>query len=266
MRSSEKVTGGYALSLAALAAVCALAFMMVAPCAGAQTNAAEKQPCEARPAPPPPAPETVQTIFLSNVTGQNDLNDISTDLRNVLPRARVFPDQGQNAITLRATEEDLATAQKLVAALDLPRKVYRLTYAITDFEGGKRIGSQHFVILDVAGEKVTFKQGSRVPIVIGTVEKQTTAQSSEIQYLDVGLSIEATVSGSPENLVLRSKIEQSSLGGEKSAVVAPDPVVRQSVLQGSTELTEKKPLILGSLDIPGTTRHQEIEVVAELLH
>ena len=100
---------------------------------------------------------------------------------------------------------------------------------------------------------------------IGTVEKETTAQSSEIQYLDVGLSIEATVSGSPENLILRSKVEQSSLRGEKSAVVAPDPVVRQTVLQGSTELVQGKPTVLGSLDVPGTTSREEIEVVAELV-
>lgn len=266
MRLNGNGTGKYALSLAAFAALITLAFVILAPQADAQTNPASSQPCEARPAPPPPAPETVQTVFLSNITGQSDLNDISTDLRNILPRAKIFPMQSQNAITLRATEEDLATAQKLVAALDLPRKVYRLTYTITDFEGGKRTGSQHFVILAVAVERTIFKQGSRVPIVIGAPDMQTAAQSSEIQYLDVGVSIEATVSGSPENLMLRSKIEQSSLGGEKSAVVAPDPVVRQTVLQGSTELTEKKPLILGSLDIPGTTRHQEIEVVAEMVH
>jgi type II secretory pathway component GspD/PulD (secretin) len=250
---------------AALAAACALTFMMLAPHAGAQANPPGSQPCEARPAPPPPVPETVQTIFLKNATGQNDLNDISTDLRNVLPRARIFPDQGQNAITVRATEEDLATAQKLIAELDLPRKVYRLTYTITDFENGKRTTSQHFVFLAVAGERTIFKQGSKVPIVIGTVQKETTAQSSEIQYQDVGLSIDATVSGSPENLVLHSKVEQSSLSGEKSDTVAPDPVFRQTVLQGSSALNQNKPLVLGSLDIPGTTGRQEIEVLAELV-
>lgn len=266
MRRNGNGNGRCALSLAALAAFFALAFMILAPHAGAQTPTGGSQPCEARPAPPPPAPETVQTIFLSNATGQNDLNDVATDLRNVMPKAHIFPDQGQSAITLRATEEDLATAQKLIADLDKPRKLYRLTYTISDFENGKRTGSQHYVFLAVAGERTIFKQGSRVPIVIGTVEKQTTNQSSEIQYQDIGLSIEATVSGSGETLMLRSKIEQSSLGVDKSAVVAPDPVVRQSVLQGSTELAQGKPLVVGSLDLPGTTRHQEIEVVAELVH
>jgi type II secretory pathway component GspD/PulD (secretin) len=265
MRIIGEINGRNLAGFAALAAACALTFMMLAPHAGAQANPPGSQPCEARPAPPPPVPETVQTIFLKNATGQNDLNDISTDLRNVLPRARIFPDQGQNAITVRATEEDLATAQKLIAELDLPRKVYRLTYTITDFENGKRTTSQHFVFLAVAGERTIFKQGSKVPIVIGTVQKETTAQSSEIQYQDVGLSIDATVSGSPENLVLHSKVEQSSLSGEKSDTVAPDPVFRQTVLQGSSALNQNKPLVLGSLDIPGTTGRQEIEVLAELV-
>jgi len=262
MQLNGNSIGRYALNLAALAASFTLAFVIPAPQAGAQTNPAGSQPSEARPAPPP---ETIQTFFLKNITQQSDLNDVATDLRNALPKARIFLDQSQSAITLRATDEDLAAAQKMIAELDLPRKVYRLTYTFTDVEDGKRIGSQHYVLLAVAGDPTIFKQGSRVPIVIGTVQKEATAQSSEIQYLDVGLSIDATVAGSPENLMLRSKIEQSSIGDEKSAVVAPDPVVRQSVLQGSTELTEKKSLILVSLDIPGTTRHQEIEVVADLV-
>lgn len=258
--------GRYAPGLAALAAFFALALVMFAPQAGAQAMPGASQPCEARPAPPPPPPETVQTIFLSNATQQNDLNDIATDLRNVMPRAHIFPVQSQNAITLRATEEDLATAQKLISELDLPRKHYRLTYTITDFEDGKRAASQHFVLLIVAGEKVLFKQGSRVPIVVGVFDKQTAAQSTQMQYQDIGLSIEATVGGSPENLMLRSKIEQSGLAGEKAANAAPDPVVRQSVLEGFSELAQGKPTVLGSLDIPGTTRHQEIEVTAELVH
>jgi len=37
------------------------------------------------------------------------------------------------------------------------------------------------------------------------------------------------------------------------------------VLEGTSALTLGKPLILGSLDIPGTTRKQEIAVVSELV-
>ena len=262
MQLDRRVNGRYRLKLAALAALCTLAFAALA---GAQANPASSQPCEAK-APPPAVPETVQTIFLSNAAQQNDLNDMATDLRNVLPKARIFPVLSQNAITLRATAEDLAIAQKMIAELDLPQKLYRLTFTITDFEGEKRTGSEHYVLLVPAGMKTLFKEGSRVPIVTGMPEKQTAEQSSQVEYMDIGLSIEATVGGSPQNLMLRSKIEQSSLAGEKSATTPADPVVHQTVLEGTSEVVQNQPMVLGVLDIPGSTRHQEIEVTAELVH
>jgi type II secretory pathway component GspD/PulD (secretin) len=246
-----------------MAALCALGLIFSAPQVGAQTNTAAPQTGEARSTRPP---ETTQTIFLKNVTQQNDLNDIATALRNALPWAKTFPTPWQNAITIVATEADFATAQRLIADLDKPRKLYRLTYTITDFDAGRRTGSAHDVLLVVAGMKTNFKQGSRVPIVIGTAYNQTSAQSSQIQYEDVGLSIEATVTGTPEDLMLFTRVEQSSLAGEKSATTAADPVIQQTSVSGTVELAESKPAVLGSLDIPGTARHQEIEVVAELVH
>jgi hypothetical protein len=79
------------------------------------------------------------------------------------------------------------------------------------------------------------------------------------------LSIDATVTGSPENLMVHTKIEQSSLAGEKSATTPADPVVRQTVLDVSPQLAQNKPTVLGSLDSPGNTRHQEIELEVELV-
>ena len=35
------------------------------------------------------------------------------------------------------------------------------------------------------------------------------------------------------------------------------------MIEATSDLTPGKTLVLGSLDIPGTTRHQEIEAVAE---
>ena len=46
---------------------------------------------------------------------------------------------------------------------------------------------------------------------------------------------------------------------------ARDPIVRQTVLDGQSNLTPGKTVVLGSLDIPGGTRHEEIEVAAELV-
>ena len=66
MRLNGYFIGRYVPGLVALAALFTLAFVFFAPQAGAQATPAASQPCEARPAPPPPLPETVQTIFLWN--------------------------------------------------------------------------------------------------------------------------------------------------------------------------------------------------------
>jgi type II secretory pathway component GspD/PulD (secretin) len=101
-----------------------------------------------------------------------------------------------------------------------------------------------------------------VPLVTGkTGGDSTAAQSSQIQYIDVGLNIEAKIEGA----TLETKVEQSAIGEEKSGVVAPDPVISQTMLEGTSALTAGKPVVLGSIDVPGTTRRQEIEVVTEPL-
>jgi hypothetical protein len=86
-----------------------------------------------------------------------------------------------------------------------------------------------------------------------------------VQYQDIGLSISAQVSGSPDSLDVHTKIEESSLGEEKSVAAAQDPVVRQTVLDESSVLSNSKPLVLGTLDLTGTTQSQEIKVMAELV-
>jgi hypothetical protein len=98
-----------------------------------------------------------------------------------------------------------------------------------------------------------------VPIVTGTTEGASAGQNSQVQYLDVGLHIEASLEGTR----LRTKVEQSRVADEKSGLGAQDPIVRQTVLDGTSSLTQGKPLVLGSLDIPESTRREEIEVVAE---
>ncbi|MGD0157425.1 MAG: secretin N-terminal domain-containing protein [Terracidiphilus sp.] len=257
---SNRSAAGRRVLIAATALT--LACVLMPSKAGAQASPEATKPCDVKAT--PPAPEVVQTFFLTNASEPNDLNDIETDLRNALPRARFYAVQSQNAITVRGTQEDVDTAQKIIAELDKPRKVYRLTYTFADIDDGKQAGSRKYVIIAVWGERSAFKQGSRVPIVTGATDGQK--ESTQVQYQDIGLSIEATVSGSGDTLLLRSKVEQSSLGEEKTMTTAQDPVARQSVLQESTELAQGKAAVIGRLDVPGATQHEEIEVVAELVH
>ena len=65
--------------------------------------------------------QAVQTFYLTNAWQQNDLNDVATAIRNVMPTAKVFPVQSQNAIVMRGTPDELLLAQQLIDDLDKPR-------------------------------------------------------------------------------------------------------------------------------------------------
>jgi type II secretory pathway component GspD/PulD (secretin) len=222
----------------------------------AQATSNESKNAETR------GPETSETIYLANAAGQNDLNDIQTALRNNFGRIRVYGVATQYAITVRGTAEELQGVKQMIAELDRPKKIYRVTYNVSDVENGKRTGTRHYSLIVAAGGKTTLKQGNRVPLVVGVSgEGATAAQNSQVQYIDVGMNIDANIEGT----ALRTKIEQSGVAEEKSSVVVPDPIIRQTMLEGTSSVTAGKPVVLGSLDVPGTTRREEIEVVTETL-
>jgi type II secretory pathway component GspD/PulD (secretin) len=234
-----------------------VSLLLMVPSAALLAQSNDTKPSESGPL------EKYQTIYLSNAVQQGDMNDILTDLRNMIPRARVYGDSPQKAISIHGTAEEVELAQKIVADLDRSRKTYRLAFTITETDGGKRTSAQSFALVATSGEKAIFKQGSRVPIVTGMYDTGSSNSNSQVQYQDVGLSLEATVDTFPNGLRLNSKVEQSAVSEEKSGVGPQDPVVRQNVLNGTSTLALGKPLVLGSIDIPGSTRRQEIEVLAE---
>ncbi|WP_125486130.1 secretin N-terminal domain-containing protein [Edaphobacter aggregans] len=208
--------------------------------------------------------ESVRTFYLHNIGQQADANEVVTALRNSLdPTVKMTGVPSQNAVVIRGTPDQLDMAQKLINELDLPKKNYRLTYMINEMDGDKRVGSQHFTIALIPGQVTTLKQGSKVPVVTGTYNPGSSSAQSQMTYLDVGMNFRASVEEFTDGVRLSSKVEQSSVAEEKSGVGEQDPIVRQTILEGSSILAPGKPLRLGSLDIPGSTRHLEIEVVLE---
>jgi type II secretory pathway component GspD/PulD (secretin) len=209
--------------------------------------------------------ETVEKTFYFNyATGQNDLNEIVTAIRNIgSPYAKIYPVMGQKAVVVRVIPEDLAMIQKMLDELDRPKKVYRLTYTINEMDGGKRIGTQHFAMVLTSGQRTQMKQGSKVPVVTGANNKDSGTMENVVSYLDIGMNFDATLEESANGVSLRTKVEQLSLAEEKSGVGVQDPVIRQTALEGTSFLVPGKPLVLGSVDIPGSTRHLDVEVVME---
>ena len=116
-----------------------LSMMLFVPMGGAQTQAAEQRAGEVK-----SAVQVSETYFLKNATQARELQDIQTDLRNMVGRAKIYGVMTQNAISVQGSAEDVAEAGKLIAELDRPRKAYRLTYGITEMDGGKKTGEEHF--------------------------------------------------------------------------------------------------------------------------
>ncbi len=210
--------------------------------------------------------DPIHTFYLTNVTNQNDAIELVTALRNVVrAEDRICFVPSKNAIVFRGSPDDLALAQHLITELDRPRKVYKLTYTLAELDGGKRVGVQHFDVVVLSGQKILLKQGSKVPIVTGTIDNAGKGPSSQFTYLDVGINIDAEIIQGGDRITLKTKVERSSVAEEPSAFGAQDPVIRQALVEGEVNLEDGKPLIIGSMDVVGSTRHIDVDVVAHTL-
>jgi type II secretory pathway component GspD/PulD (secretin) len=212
----------------------------------------------------------LRTVFLHNAEQQNDANEILVAVRNMFdPGIRVYLLASHNAITIGSYPEDLDRIEAYIRTLDIPRPTYRLTYTLTDFEGDKRVGTQHDTIVLVAGQRMTFKQGSKIPVATGSYNNGATAGSAagaqtQFTYLDVGMNVDATLTEVAGGGILKTKIEQSSVGPEPAVIAGvAEPIIRQTVLEGTPTLVSGKPLTLGSIDIVGSTHRLEITVLLE---
>jgi type II secretory pathway component GspD/PulD (secretin) len=253
MQSVRRLTG---LALAVLSLACVHG-------AYAQSTETKSSETKAPEAIQKQSPELYETIYLTKATQQNEANEILNALRNMLPRSKVYFVSAQGALTLRGSAEDIQLAKRIVSELDRAQQSYRLTFNFTEKDGGKSTATQQYALILLSGEKTEFKAGSRVPLVTGSYEAGSSTAKNQVQYVDIGLSIQASLDASAEGLRLRSKIERSSIAEEKTVVGGEDPVIRQTMLEGSSILMPGKPILLGSLDIPGGTRRYEIEVLAE---
>jgi general secretion pathway protein D len=117
----------------------------------------------------------VQTFYLTNAAQQNDANEITTALRNLLdPTVKVYLVPTQNAIVMRATTDQLLLAQKIINDLDRTRPEVVVDVAILEVskEKMRQLGitlPQSFgVALQTAGANaVTPVAGSTTPTTSG---------------------------------------------------------------------------------------------------
>jgi hypothetical protein len=129
---------------------------------------------------------------------------------------------------------------------------YRLTYTLTEMDGSRRVGSQRYAIVLDAGRghgPAHLQLGTKIPITTG---------ESTIEYIDIGMSIEASLQRVANGFDLSSHVNQSALDSQQS--LAKAPVIRRASLDSNVLLNEDKPVIIGTVDMPGTTHVLQIQV------
>jgi type II secretory pathway component GspD/PulD (secretin) len=245
-----------ALSLVAFA----LALLPLALAAHAQEKSAD--PCAAmRNA---PTETRTFTFFLANMSSDNEGIDMLNAVRNVLcPGTRVYFEAPQRAIIVQAPPEQLALAGKIIHDLDRPQKAYRLAYTITELDGDKTISTQHISMVAVVGQHTSVKEGDKVPLATGSYSGENSTSQTQFTYIDVGMNFDATLGEQADGVSLKSKVEQSSVSSSSTIMGVTEPVIRQTVLDGTALLTLDKPVMLGSIDVPTTTRRFDIAVVLQ---
>jgi type II secretory pathway component GspD/PulD (secretin) len=205
-----------------------------------------------------------RVFYLANVSQQIDANEILVALRNIMdPSTKIYLVATQNAIVIYTYPQDFARVEPLIHALDRPHKSFRLTYTVAVVEDGKTIGTQHFSFVAADGQRTTLKEGDKVPVATGSFSTDNAASQTQFTYLDVGMNFDATVTSMAIGLNLKTKVEQSSIGPTNTIAGVAEPVVRQSVLETVTIAPLGKPLMLGSIDIPNSTRRLDIDVLIE---
>ena len=140
--------------------------------------------------------------------------------------------------------------------------VYKLDYLIVELEGGKRIEARDYSLL-VDGTRIgRVRIGTRVPIVTGP---------SAFNYLDVGVSIDATVRhASPNGVYLSTKVDVTSMAmGEKGGLFSPQltaqspqPTMRNFKTENEITVVFGKPTVLFTMDEPSSKRTFQIQLTA----
>jgi len=142
-----------------------------------------------------------------------------------------------------------------------PMQPFRLDFSFYELQDGKKINTRRYSLDLTAGSRNELRIGTRVPVAIGN-------DGLQYQYMDVGTKIWANLGIEGEgDLRLDVTSDVSNLDTPEPPGRGPNihPVVRQIQINGTTLLITGKPMLIGSVDDPNSTRQFQLEVTATKL-
>ncbi len=188
----------------------------------------------------------VETFYLTNAWQQNDMNDVQTALRNVLPGAKVYGVASQNAIVMKGTPDELLLAQKLVDDLDKARPEVVVDIAILEVSKnweqtlGIQWPSSVGVALQAPGTNTSTTSTSSTTGTTGTTVSPTLYDLSHLKATDFAV----TVSAATANLLLT----------DDTTKILQNPRIRATDGQKATmKIGEKIPIATGSYQTGAAT-------------
>jgi hypothetical protein len=160
------------------------------------------------------------------------------------------------AVTTRA--QDAAPAKVKADEPDKILTAFRLDFAISEFDDGKKINTRHYSMNLVPGYAPTneIKIGSRVPV---------EGKQGEMQYIDVGTNIWARMTDQHSSLQLEVKADLSNFASPEQESRTSMPLLRQLRINASTVAVPGKPTVVGVVDDPNSKRQFQLEVTVTKL-
>jgi len=199
--------------------------------------------------------EAVQTFYLTNVSQQQDLNDVQTALRNVFTTAKLYAVPSQSAIIMRGTPDELLLAQKLIGDLDKARPEVVIDIAVMEVNRDKtrQIGIQ---LPQTA--TINFQQ-SNANSTSSTSSSSTSSSSSSTTTTSTTNSGSLTLNdlahlNATNFAVTIGQAQANLLLNDSDTKVLQNPRIRASDGQQATlKIGEKVPIATGSFQTGAAT-------------
>ncbi len=163
---------------------------------------------------------------------------------------------------LAISQQDAAESKAAAATEQpAPKHYYKLNFVLRETDEGKVLNQRTFTI-DISAEPPhgrggnppewwNVRSGTRVPV----------SGSKDVNYIDVGVSLDVRAEEAPEGLQMQITTEISSVGTE-SGVGVTAPAIRQVKVRSAMLAPTGKPAVVFTADDPSSKHRFELEVMA----